>query len=96
LIQQLCDTQFTVSNQIDRMGYRLKTEQPLVNNLAQQLSYGTSVGMIQLPADGNPIVLMRDRQTMGGYPLLGCLSDTAINLLTQCSPLMKLRFRLIP
>jgi len=33
---------------------------------------------------------MRDRQTMGGYPLLGCLTADSINLLAQCLPEMKI------
>ncbi len=98
LANTLLDNNFIVSNQIDRMGYRLNTEAAnLISSRPNQpqISYGTTVGMIQIPPDGNPIILMRDRQTMGGYPLLGCLNEDSINLLAQCPPMTRLSFKTI-
>lgn len=76
---------YTVSTHIDRMGYRLsgnaiKCER---NNL---ISEGIALGAIQIPSDGQPIVLMRDRQTIGGYPKIGCVTHTDISRLAQCLP----------
>ena len=45
-----------------------------------------------MPKDGQPIVLMRDRQTMGGYPLLGCVCGLDMNKLAQSLPGTELSF----
>lgn len=60
-----------VSNQSNRMGYRLKstTEHRLMLTEPLQMnSHGVAMGMIQVPPQGEPIVLMADAQTTGGYP----------------------------
>jgi biotin-dependent carboxylase-like uncharacterized protein len=75
---------YTVSDRSDRMGYRL--EGPAVHSdLTGILSEGIAPGAIQLPPDGQPIVLLRDRQTIGGYPKIG----TALSL--DCAVLAQLR-----
>ena len=63
-------SKYTVSESCDRMGYRLKgaKTKPSINGI---LSEGICLGAIQVPADGQPIVLMNDRQTIGGYPKIG-------------------------
>ncbi|NQX87595.1 MAG: biotin-dependent carboxyltransferase [Halioglobus sp.] len=61
---------YRVSAQCDRMGYRL--EGPTIRcNLSGLLSEGICFGAIQIPPDGQPIVLLNDRQTIGGYPKIG-------------------------
>jgi biotin-dependent carboxylase-like uncharacterized protein len=61
---------YTVSDRCDRMGYRL--EGPAINcDIEGILSEGICFGAIQVPADGQPIVLLNDRQTIGGYPKIG-------------------------
>ncbi len=76
---------YTVTTNIDRMGYRLSGEviHCQRNNL---ISEGIALGAIQIPSDGQPIVLMRDRQTIGGYPKIGCVVHADINRLAQCLP----------
>ena len=79
---------FTVSPATNRMGCRL-TGSPIVmagNKTDQCISAGMPYGAVQLPPDGQPIVLLKDRQTMGGYPLLGCLSRIGCARLAQCRP----------
>ena len=83
-----------VSQQINRMGYRLSGE-PLLEESAGLLSHGVSMGAIQLPPDGQPIILMKDKQTMGGYPILGHITYLDIALLSQCRPGTKLRFQAV-
>ncbi|MFT7287706.1 MAG: biotin-dependent carboxylase-like uncharacterized protein [Halieaceae bacterium] len=62
---------YLVSQRSDRMGYRL--DGPAVRcDIEGILSEGIAQGAIQVPADGQPIVLLNDRQTIGGYPKLGC------------------------
>jgi len=61
---------YTISERCDRMGYRL--EGPAITcNVEGILSEGICFGAIQLPPDGQPIVLLNDRQTIGGYPKIG-------------------------
>ncbi|WP_281645605.1 biotin-dependent carboxyltransferase family protein [Parendozoicomonas sp. Alg238-R29] len=74
---------FTVSKQSNRMGCQL--EGPRLNHsIPDQPSEGIACGAIQIPASGQPVILMRDRQTIGGYPKIGCLTRRSISLLAQC------------
>lgn len=97
---------YSVSQQSDRMGYRLTMENKnddqgsfpdtqTIKNERKKLgliSQGVSVGTIQIPPDGQPIVLMRDRQTMGGYPIMGCVAYQDIAKLAQCAPNAQVSF----
>lgn len=75
---------YTVSDRCDRMGYRL--EGPAIEcDIDGILSEGICFGAIQVPADGQPIVLLNDRQTIGGYPKIG----SALSL--DCAHLAQLR-----
>jgi biotin-dependent carboxylase-like uncharacterized protein len=82
---------YEVSQGIDRMGYRLQGPK-LTPDRKGITSQGISVGAIQLPQDGQPIVLMKDKQTMGGYPLLGNLTYLDIAKLAQAMPGTKVKF----
>jgi antagonist of KipI len=62
---------FRVSAKISRMGYRLEGPALPGPLLGEMLSEPIPPGTIQLPAEGSPILLMADRQTVGGYPRLG-------------------------
>lgn len=77
--------QYTVSESCDRMGYRLNGPQtkPSIDGI---LSEGICLGAIQVPADGQPIVLMNDRQTIGGYPKIGSVVSIDLAKLAQCGP----------
>ncbi|XOT95598.1 carboxylase, partial [Alcaligenes pakistanensis] len=62
---------YRISPASERMGYRLEG-QPLQRKTPKELlSAPTCFGTIQVPNDGQPIVLMADRQTTGGYPRIG-------------------------
>ncbi len=69
---------YKVTDRSDRMGFRLEGE-PVHTDMVGMLSEGICHGAIQIPADGQPIVLMNDRQTIGGYPKIGSMIpiDTA-------------------
>lgn len=71
-------SEYTVSERMDRMGYRL-TGPTCQSSISSMLSEGICHGAIQLPPDGQPIVLLNDRQTIGGYPKMGAMiaRDTA-------------------
>jgi len=71
-------SEYRVSKSCDRMGYRLEGR-AIASDISGILSEGICHGAIQIPADGQPIVLLNDRQTIGGYPKIGAVisSDTA-------------------
>ena len=78
-------SEYRVSNRIDRMGYKL--EGPAISTeQSGVISEGIALGAIQIPQDGNPIVLMRDRQTIGGYPKIGCVTSLDCSRLSQRGP----------
>ena len=78
-------SQFRVTDRSDRMGMRL--EGPAVPCPSQQmLSEGICLGAVQVPADGQPIVLLNDRQTIGGYPKIGAIMARDLAQLVQLRP----------
>jgi len=80
----------------DRMGYRLEGPPVTLASAADILSEGLAVGMVQVPADGQPIVMMSDCQTTGGYARIGSVSRADLPLLAQCPPgAGKVRFRAV-
>ena len=88
-------SEYRVTNQCDRMGYRL--EGPSVESTRLTLlSEGISLGAIQIPVDGQPIVLLNDHQTIGGYPKIGFVLSCDLAQLGQCNPGARVRFESIP
>jgi biotin-dependent carboxylase-like uncharacterized protein len=76
---------YRVSERCDRMGYRL--EGPAIECAIDGiLSEGICFGAIQIPADGQPIVLLTDRQTIGGYPKIGSALSLDAARLAQLPP----------
>ncbi|MCM2319396.1 MAG: biotin-dependent carboxyltransferase family protein [Pseudomonas sp.] len=84
------DSEWKVDNRADRMGVRLCGPR-LECRRGEMISEGIPLGAIQVPADGQPIVLLNDRQTIGGYPRLGALTPHAVARLAQCPPGTSLR-----
>ncbi|MFQ3187178.1 MAG: biotin-dependent carboxylase-like uncharacterized protein [Marinomonas primoryensis] len=76
---------YTVSSNSDRMGYRLEGK-AVHTELKGIISEGIAYGAIQIPKDGQPIVLLRDRQTIGGYPKMGCVTRGGGGILAQQKP----------
>jgi biotin-dependent carboxylase-like uncharacterized protein len=74
-----------VDSRADRMGVRL-TGPVLRCQSGGMVSEGIPLGAVQVPPDGQPIILLNDRQTIGGYPRLGALSPIACARLGQCAP----------
>ena len=88
------NTEYSLSERCDRMGFRLEGE-TVHSNMVGMLSEGICHGAIQIPADGQPIVLMNDRQTIGGYPKIGAVIPQDTARLSQLSPGSKVRFEAI-
>jgi KipI family sensor histidine kinase inhibitor len=70
----------------DRMGYRLQGPALVHQGAADIISDGIALGAIQVPADGQPIVMLADRQTTGGYPKIATVVSADVPLLAQCLP----------
>ncbi|WP_400246724.1 biotin-dependent carboxyltransferase family protein [Niallia sp. JL1B1071] len=77
---------FTVSPQSDRMGYRLSGPELKLDEQVELLSEAVTVGTIQLPPDGHPIILLADRQTTGGYPKIAHVISVDLSLVAQMKP----------
>lgn len=76
---------YTVSDRCDRMGYRLEGA-TITCDIDGILSEGICFGAIQIPPDGQPIVLLNDRQTIGGYPKIGSALSLDAARLAQLRP----------
>lgn len=77
---------YTLSPQSDRQGYRLSGPAVTRRSLGDILSEPMPVGGIQIPPDGQPILLMADGQPTGGYPLLGVVISADISRAGQLAP----------
>jgi len=79
----------------DRMGYRLDGAALDLTQPRQLLSESVAFGTVQVPAGGQPIVLMADRQTTGGYPRIAQVASVDLPKLAQLLPGDEIRFSLI-
>jgi biotin-dependent carboxylase-like uncharacterized protein len=82
---------FTVTNDFNRMACKLNGE-PIICDINGIISEGISFGAIQIPSDGQPIVLLKDRQTIGGYPKIGSVLSIDCFKLSQAKANTKVRF----
>ncbi len=88
------NSSYQVTERSDRMGFRLEGE-VIHSNMVGMLSEGICHGAIQIPADGQPIVLMNDRQTIGGYPKIGSVIPLDTARLSQLAPGSRVSFEAI-
>src|SRR5947209_1814573 len=91
-IEAFLDGTYTVSAQADRMGFRLEGPVLAHTHGYNIVSDGIVSGSIQVPGSGQPIVLMRDYQTIGGYPKIATVISPDISRLGRRSPGAKVRF----
>jgi len=82
---------WAVSRESDRMGYRLEGKELEIKG-ADLISFGLAMGCIQVPNNGQPILLMADHQTAGGYPVVGGVCRADLPLAAQLLPGDHLRF----
>ncbi|WP_415321227.1 biotin-dependent carboxyltransferase family protein [Candidatus Pelagibacter sp. Uisw_092] len=84
---------FLITNLVDRMGIRLKG--PKLENIENTniKSEGLVRGVIQVPADGNPIIMLSDHGTVGGYPKIGVVIAADLDLVGQLTPGTKINFK---
>lgn len=85
-LEALSGGRYVVSAQSNRMGYRLEGR-PLAHSVsADILSDATPIGSLQVPASGQPILLMADRQTTGGYPKIATVISADLPIAGQLAP----------
>lgn len=87
--------EFRVERRSDRMGVRMEGPVLGFREPMELLSGGVAHGTVQLPPDGQPIVLAADRQTTGGYPRLGEVCTVDLPSLAQLRPGDTVRFTTI-
>jgi len=83
---RLCEARFSVLPQSDRMGLRLNGAALTLKEGREMASEAVTFGSVQVPPDGQPIALMADRQTIGGYPKIADVISVDLPLLAQLRP----------
>ena len=86
---------YTVKAESDRMGYRLAGGELRLREGRELVSSAVTFGTVQVPPDGQPIVLMADRQTTGGYPKIAQVASVDLPLLAQVRPGGRVRFQAV-
>ncbi|MDD6810527.1 MAG: biotin-dependent carboxyltransferase family protein [Lachnospiraceae bacterium] len=85
-LQDFYQETYQVTEQSDRMGYRLDGIPVESRNGVDIISDGIVEGAIQVPPSGKPMILLADRQTTGGYAKIGTVISVDIPKLVQCMP----------
>lgn len=85
-LEVLQSAPYTISNTSDRMGFRLQGPKLTHVRGADIISDATPLGVLQVPASGQPILLMADRQTSGGYPKIATVISADISVAGQLGP----------
>lgn len=91
-LETFLNSTFQISAESDRMGYRLTGAQIEKSKTVEMLSSGIANGTIQVPANGQPIVLLSERQTTGGYPRIANVITADLPLLGQLKPDDSIKF----
>jgi antagonist of KipI len=84
---------YEISPSSDRTGSRLKGPKLKLREPREMVSQPVIVGSVQVPPEGQPIVLMSERQTIGGYPQIGHVVLADIPKLARAWPGTQVRFR---
>lgn len=91
----LFQTGFTLSRDFNRMGYRLDTQTKVLTQLPKITPDAIAYGAVQIPPSGKPIILLNDRQSLGGYCKPGSVISPDCHRLIQSPPGTRVRFALI-
>lgn len=94
-VREFFEKPFIIGSRSDRMGYRLNGPKIELNEKIEMISGEVSLGTIQIPPDGNPIILLADRATAGGYPKIAHVAFCDIQKVVQLKPGEKIRFKKI-
>lgn len=77
---------YSVSQNSNRMGMRLEGKQVFAEREQDMFSSALFPGVVQIPTDGNPIIILRDGPTAGGYPRIVIIDDKELDVLAQLRP----------
>jgi antagonist of KipI len=91
-LRAFCEGTYRVGEQSNRMGLRLEGPPAPQPSGRQMITEGVSLGAIQVPPSGVPIVLFVDQQTTGGYPKIGNVISADLHRLGQLRPRDEIRF----
>jgi allophanate hydrolase subunit 2 len=83
---------YAIAQNSDRMGFRLEGPPLTHSRGADIVSDATPLGVLQVPASGQPILLMADRQTTGGYPKIATVIAADLAIAGQLAPADTIRF----
>lgn len=92
--EALLEDMYTLTVQADRMGFQLEGIKLVLSETFELLSEGVTYGTIQVPSNGQPIILMADRQTTGGYPKIGQVISVDLPRLAQLQPGSNINFEM--
>lgn len=95
LLNTFISTTFNVSSNSNRMGVRLEHKKNDLAHSHSLPSLGVNPGSVQLPPSGDPIVLLNDGQTTGGYPLLGTVIEADLHQFSQFRPVDTVKFEYV-
>ncbi|WED66727.1 5-oxoprolinase subunit PxpB [Synoicihabitans lomoniglobus] len=90
--ERLVDGTYVVSAHSDRMGMRLDGPQVRAHTATELTSGPVAAGTVQMPPDGQPIVLLADRQSLGGYPRIAGVITVDLPVVAQVPPGSALQF----
>jgi len=94
-LAHFCAATYRVTTQSNRMGLRLEGEAVRLSQTDELPTEGVSLGAIQIPPSGQPIVLFVDQQTTGGYPVLANVISADLHCIGQLLPGDRVRFELV-
>jgi len=85
-LETFLSSEYSISLASDRMGYRLEGPALTHCNKTELISEGMTFGAIQIPSNGQPIIMMADCPTTGGYPKIGTVASADLPVFAQCVP----------
>ena len=89
---RLLSSTYAVRSESNRMGYRLRGPKLGIRDTTPKISGATPLGLIQVPPSGEPVLLMADRPTTGGYPAIANVITADVDLAAQLAPGDAFRF----
>ncbi len=91
--ENIFKSEFSISSKSNRMGYRLEGKNFTLEHKTEMVSTAVTAGIVQVTHEGDPIILMADAQTTGGYPRIARICTADIPLLAQTRPGVKIQFK---
>ena len=91
-LRSFYESTYRVGEQSNRMGLRLEGAPVTASGAGQMITEGVSLGAIQVPAGGSPIILFVEQQTTGGYPKIANVISADLHRVGQLRPRDEIRF----